>query len=38
MPPAMRSWRESGALEEFGIPNPTKEIPAIISMLNQSMS
>src|ERR1700759_499581 len=35
MAPAMRSWRESEALEKFGIPNPAKEIPAIISMLNQ---
>jgi ABC-type nitrate/sulfonate/bicarbonate transport system substrate-binding protein len=36
MPPAMRSRRESGALQEFGIPNPAKEILAIISRLNQS--
>src|ERR1700759_4721869 len=35
MAPATRSWRESGFLEKFGIPNPAKEIPAIISMLNQ---
>jgi hypothetical protein len=34
----MRSWRESRAWEEFGIPNPAKEIAAIILMLNQPMS
>ena len=38
MPPARTSWRENGALQEFGIPNPAKEILAVISMLNQSDS
>src|ERR1700681_5020014 len=33
---ATRSWRKNGALQEFGIPNPAKEILAVISMLNQS--
>jgi len=36
MPPAKRSRRESGALQEFGIPNRAEEILAIISRLNQS--
>src|SRR5580704_3685501 len=36
MPPARTIWRKNGALQEFGIPNPAKEILAVISRLNQS--